>query len=224
MKQQLLLLISSLFFISCSNQKEVVVATWEETGNKQVTYNIKIGTIQTPLDYEYKMYYPDGKAIYKKGFFINGKEEGEWNFYYKSGKPRSTGSFKEGKVNGSFAAYYESGEVEQKGEYENGKLSKIEFYTKNGSLKPEREDLTELILEASNEWTPAERTEMIDDCSTIMEVTYQNGAKFCECMIETVSKHVNYSEFEELTEHQKAIIFGYFISSNKSCSGILITR
>jgi antitoxin component YwqK of YwqJK toxin-antitoxin module len=79
-------------------------------------------------------YYDNGQ-LYKKGLYINGKQDGDWEYYFQNGQLRSKGSFKDGITTGIWEDYYSNGQLSRKGSYENGKEEGIwEDYYKNGKL------------------------------------------------------------------------------------------
>ena len=56
-----------------------------------------------------------------QGSYKNGKEEGVWVWYYKSGQLGSKENFKNGKKEGAFFYNWENGQLQSKGNYKNGK-------------------------------------------------------------------------------------------------------
>jgi len=217
-------MIAALSVIGCNSPREVVITKWEDNGNKQVTYQITKGTIEVPVNYDYKAYYPDGKSLFKSGQVVNNKEHGKWNFYYRSGKIRSIGTIENGIKIGEFTSFYESGEIEQKGTYTDGEASEIEFFNKDGTGKNKRDDLSSLLVDNPVKWTEKDKQLMIWDCRAPIGSEYFYEKEFCDCIINKVSENVNYTEYIDLTEYQRGIIFGYIISYDQSCTGILEPR
>lgn len=71
----------------------------------------------------------------KSGFVKNGKREGTWEIYFKSGELRSKTNFKNGIREGVFEEYYKNGSLKNKKSFINGKINGIyNNYYKNGQL------------------------------------------------------------------------------------------
>lgn len=66
-----------------------------------------------------KINYNDGK-LFGEGKMIDGKKEGEWVYYHKTGEILAKGPFKEGKENGYWEGYVPKGDIYFKGNYING--------------------------------------------------------------------------------------------------------
>ena len=71
-----------------------------------------------------------------KGVLKNGKQEGEWFFYYNNGQLDAKGNFKNGKLEGEWVEFYVDGQLKFKGNYKNSKREGAWIsYHKNGQLK-----------------------------------------------------------------------------------------
>ena len=81
--------------------------------------------------------YPNG-VLKVKGFYLNGKRNGEWFFWYENGKMWSVGFYKDGLRDGKTSVYYETGQLRYDGQYKLGKTSgKWKFYDVAGKLEKE---------------------------------------------------------------------------------------
>jgi antitoxin component YwqK of YwqJK toxin-antitoxin module len=64
------------------------------------------------------------------------KQEGEWTFYYPSGKVEHIETYSNGVLNGTFKALFENGNTKRKGAYKNGQqVGYWREYHPNGQLK-----------------------------------------------------------------------------------------
>ena len=93
--------------------------TFNEKGKviKSITYNIN-GEIES-----------EGIVL------INGKEEGNWKYFYENGTAKAEGKFNNGEKTGKWKYYYPNGKLQQTGDYTNGKLSGIwVWYYDTGEL------------------------------------------------------------------------------------------
>ena len=94
-----------------------------------------------------RFYYLDGKPegkwleFYKSGNlksiinWKNGKLTGKYIVYDKNGKKSTEAIYKDGKENGKYFLYYSNGNIRTKGEYENGKpIGVWEYFDKDGKL------------------------------------------------------------------------------------------
>ncbi|MBU8891178.1 MAG: hypothetical protein KOO66_00245 [Bacteroidales bacterium] len=85
-----------------------------------------------------KTYNISGKIIADGIVLINGKEEGDWIYYYESGKKQASGKFINGNKKGKWVYYYPGEKIQQTGSYINGKLTGIwQWYYETGELLKE---------------------------------------------------------------------------------------
>lgn len=63
-----------------------------------------------------KEYYDNG-AIDTKGKTINGKKDGVWTYYHRTGEYRGGGAFVNGKKTGEWKWFHENGQIKQVGEF-----------------------------------------------------------------------------------------------------------
>lgn len=88
---------------------------------------------------DYVSKYPNG-IIKMKGFYINGKREGQWTSFFGNGEKQSEGFFKNGLRDGRALVYYENGQVYYEGFYRNGKtVGKLIFYDMQGKKIKEKD-------------------------------------------------------------------------------------
>jgi uncharacterized protein len=84
-----------------------------------------------------KGYYADGSVLYD-GFYTNNDMDGQWTYYFKSGKIQLVKNFKEGSLNGAYVSYYNSGKKDIESTYSDGLLNG--YYKKhysNGKINAE---------------------------------------------------------------------------------------
>jgi uncharacterized protein len=67
----------------------------------------------------WEFFYPSGKTK-AKGNYVDGKRNGEWVFYFESGKIEQKGTYQAGKIQGTWTWFYESGAVLRTEEYNRG--------------------------------------------------------------------------------------------------------
>lgn len=80
----------------------------------------------------------EGGALQSEGDFVNGKKEGDWKFYYASGKLSSIGKYEKDEPTGLWMYYFEDGTISSKGEFVAGKRNGYwNTLNKDGSLKSE---------------------------------------------------------------------------------------
>jgi hypothetical protein len=56
----------------------------------------------------------------EKGNYVDGKEEGIWEYFYPNGQLSMKGSYKNGEYNGKWVFFHEDGSLDQKGSFKNG--------------------------------------------------------------------------------------------------------
>lgn len=79
-----------------------------------------------------------GNLIAEGIVLINGIEEGDWIYYYDSGKKRAVGKYSNGNKHGKWAYYYQNGRIQQTGSYANGKLRGMwQWYYETGEILKE---------------------------------------------------------------------------------------
>ena len=73
-----------------------------------------------------------------RGSLRNGKREGSWELYYRSGMLRSKGEFKNDELEGSWESYWDLGQLRMKGDSKNGKREgSWETYKSDGTVDEE---------------------------------------------------------------------------------------
>ncbi|MDX1348738.1 MAG: hypothetical protein R3279_00750 [Putridiphycobacter sp.] len=73
------------------------------------------------FDGEWSYFYPSGKVL-SKGAYENGKKNGVWTYYFENGKIQQKGKYKDGIYDGQWIWYYETGAVRAQEFYRKGKL------------------------------------------------------------------------------------------------------
>lgn len=215
----LLLLVLCIGGAAC-NPEELVITKWPG-GEKQVTYKIYSGDTAHLINTFYCAYYPNGK-VWKSGYFKNGVEDGDWYYYYQSGSIRSKWRYVKGQRDSDFTIYYESGEVEQKGSLDLGKLrSHIDYFNRDGSKKPEKEDLSKYLVAHPEKWTEAQKKEIWMDYYTEVVATYSNAGGFADCVVDLLQRRCNFSDLQPLTANQRGILLVLLAAEQQECYSLL---
>lgn len=82
--------------------------------------------------------YPNG-IVKMKGYYINGKRNGQWTSFFENGTVQSEGFFKDGLRDGRAVVYYENGKVYYEGYYKEGReVGKWTFYSPEGKIIQEK--------------------------------------------------------------------------------------
>jgi antitoxin component YwqK of YwqJK toxin-antitoxin module len=68
---------------------------------------------------EYIEYFQNGNVNYKYSF-KNGIEDGEWIWNNEAGQLLKKENYKDGQLNGEWITYYDNGQIRVKGQFENG--------------------------------------------------------------------------------------------------------
>ncbi len=91
--------------------------------------NDTLGSTSTP-----KLVYREERGEFGgvgKGHHLDKKREGEWIWYYKSGRPCMKETYRNGVLHGPYETYdYPGGEIFSKGHYNNGKREGVNEYWK----------------------------------------------------------------------------------------------
>jgi antitoxin component YwqK of YwqJK toxin-antitoxin module len=102
------------FFISCQNIPSECPS---------IKYNGDLTTLDgLPYSGSCATFYKESKMLYSIQRYKQGKDHGEWLFYYKNGNLMTKGSFDSGKKIGPWKYFYE-----------NGKIHKQHFYDSEGN-------------------------------------------------------------------------------------------
>ncbi len=90
---------------------------------------------------ESKKYSSSGWVLYKGIIDRKGKRQGDWTYFYKSGKVKSTGKYKNNRRVGEWEFFYENGKTEQVGKYDKrGRTTGLwMWYYNNGNVLREEE-------------------------------------------------------------------------------------
>ncbi len=124
-----------LSIFSCSRNiiTENIVEQYED-GNKKIVhyYQEKRNGEMTWIGEAW--FYQEGMK-HLEGPIADGKRNGEFKTYYKSGSLLSSGNFIDGKRDGKATVYHENGKVNYEGFYKDGKECGIwKFYDDEGNL------------------------------------------------------------------------------------------
>ncbi len=119
MKRFLLPAIVATMIAGCSSTHKYV-ASKHENGRPEVVLYLQ-GRGEEAVKVMEKVYYPNGKLDYV-GRFKDGKEHGEWNYYYENGTPKYTEHWLNGLEDGVQIEYAPDGQVYLEKYYEKGRL------------------------------------------------------------------------------------------------------
>ena len=210
-------LISALLPIGlfCCSKKEVTIQKYGN-GQKKVTYVILKGSKDNPIDFKFRAYFDNG-VLMKEGLMKNVKEEGEWKYYFDNGNISSIGNFQNGSRSGKFKCYYESGEMEQEGIYTNGEISQVTFFHRNGTIK-QAFDPTQFIIDSPATWTDSQKQKVRSRCNHILQFDYKNSSIFCKCIVDSVSRRVEFNVLDTLSDYDRSLIFLVFMEAG-ACDG-----
>ncbi|MBI3501819.1 MAG: hypothetical protein HY063_08500 [Bacteroidetes bacterium] len=137
------LLISTSCFFSCSSDKEKNANdSKKDSITIDTTLRGKVGVIEKnpPVQQgDYILKYSNG-VIKMRGYYINGKRNGQWTSFFENGNVQSEGFFKDGFRDGSAKVYYESEKLYYEGYYKDGKeTGKWIFYDEQGNKIQEKD-------------------------------------------------------------------------------------
>jgi antitoxin component YwqK of YwqJK toxin-antitoxin module len=143
MKKLYLIYIFGIMLLSCSKPESKIISTFEN-GNPQIEY-IYVNGEKDHKNYRIKQYYHDGH-IEMTGEVKDGKDDGEFIWYYQNGQRKSVENYSKGLTIDTTYCYYESGEIKRKVSpsivnhnrkatefYKSGEI-KIITYIKNGEI------------------------------------------------------------------------------------------
>lgn len=138
------LLVYTLCLFSCSSdtQKTESKSTSEKSVLVDTSLNGLTGVIESNppvVNGDYVKKYTSG-IVQMKGYYINGKREGQWTSFFESGKKQSEGFFKAGLRDGKAVVYFENEQVYYEGYYKNGQeAGKWVFYDPKGKKINEKD-------------------------------------------------------------------------------------
>lgn len=141
----LFLILYTLFLTSCSSDTPdgtEAPTTADSTSSVDTSLKGLTGVIEKNppvMDGKYETKYPNG-IIKMKGFYINGRREGQWTSFFENGMKQSEGFFKNGLRDGKALVYFENGQVYYEGYYKDGKeVGKWVFFDQHGKKVKEKD-------------------------------------------------------------------------------------
>lgn len=119
--------------ISCTNQDYFkTIQKMNANGVVETFYTLKDNIEDGDYDF-YLAHNPSKK--YMSGKIVNGKKEGIWIEYYKSGELKSETNYKNGLANGKQTIYYKNGNIKEERNFKDDVISGIrKYYDKEGKL------------------------------------------------------------------------------------------
>ncbi|MEO8146970.1 MAG: hypothetical protein ABI723_04995 [Bacteroidia bacterium] len=87
---------------------------------------------------DFVSWFPAGSCKNTEGKLVDGKVEGLWTSYHKTGKKVNEINYKDGLKNGEATYYFKNGNVKEKAAYKDGKVDGyLIYYYKNGNIQKE---------------------------------------------------------------------------------------
>lgn len=83
---------------------------------------------------EWIWFYENGKKQ-MQGNFVNGKRDGVWIIWDGNGNKINENTYENDKLNGKSVHWYTSGKIESESIYANDKLISITYYNEDGTIK-----------------------------------------------------------------------------------------
>ena len=117
-----------------------------------------------PEDGPFVEYYISGQ-LKSKGNFLDGVQNGHWQFYYVNEILQSEGNYINGVQDGNWFHYYDNGKIQQKEFYKLGYPVEIVSYFKNGNIKEEsflKHDIEDIL-------------NLKNDTEGVIKKYYENG-------------------------------------------------
>ncbi len=75
-------------------------------------------------------------GIVQKGYYKDGKKEGEWIVYYPNGNIKTKSFYKNNRIYGPVITYYKNGKIREQGTWKGNKwVGEYRYYYENGQLK-----------------------------------------------------------------------------------------
>ncbi len=115
---------------------------------------------ETPYTGKCYQYFKSGQKGLK-GQIVNGKRNGQWDYWYSDGQQKLSVQYKNGKKSGDWLFWYPSGQMKSKTHFVDGKLEGINYWWyENGQMK--KEALFENgVFKKKREWD--EKGRLIED-------------------------------------------------------------
>ena len=210
---------SFLLFADCGLRENKVVISTYPNNKPQVEYTIIEGSKENLKKVKYKCFFENGN-IMKTGMIINSKESGEWKYYYENGKISSKGNFNDGVRQGKAIRYYESGQIEQECEYLYNEIIDIKYYYRNGKLKPKPQEntLAILIKDKSEPWKKKQFDKISSRLKQEIMFNYKLSNQFCDCIVDSLSKHIEFVAIDTLTDYERGLLYGILIKKGYCAS------
>ncbi len=124
---------------------------------KNIYYLLKSETPYTGMCYQY--FKTGQKGL--KGQFIDGKRDGQWDYWYSDGQQKLSVEYKKGTKSGDWLFWFPNGQMKSKTHYTDGKLTGMNYWWyENGQMQ--KEALFENgIFKKKREWD--EKGNLIED-------------------------------------------------------------
>lgn len=135
-------LISCALLFSCASESKDDQNTTHEPLVLDTSMKDLVGVIEENppvMNGDYVEKYDNG-IVKMKGYYINGKRNGQWTGFFADGKLMSEGFFKDGLRDGKAIVYHQNGQVYYTGYYNNGReVGKWVFFAEDGRKVNEKD-------------------------------------------------------------------------------------
>ena len=118
MKKIVLLIFLFLGFVSNTTYAQETIyfdSNWKETTKEKANYYRPIPEEKSKGKLVIDYYISGEKA--QEVYHVNGKPDGKYSFYYKSGALKIIGKYTEGKKDGVWKTFSKQGKIKEKGKY-----------------------------------------------------------------------------------------------------------
>lgn len=211
-----------LILLGCTIDGDKIIVDKYPSGAPRVIYTIYEGNQSNLIKADYLCLYENGDTL-KQGQYFNNKENGEWKYYYLNNKISSIGNFSNGVRVGKGYRFYESGEIEQEFVYENNKIVSVTLFYRNGSVKPKNIDYSYLLKDKASIWNEQQLKKVKDRYLVTLIYDYYEPEQFCDCIVDSLSKHIDFATIDTLTDYEQGYLIGTLMKFNY-CTDLLIKR
>jgi len=132
------------FYAANQSKFPVIVKEYNSTNNiaKVTFYNLQSGAKESQGAMQEKervgqwvYFLPDGKNILIEENYKNGKRDGKYKVYYKTGKPAEISHYKNGKLDGNFKRYSDTNILIEDLNYNSGTMhGALKYFDLKGNL------------------------------------------------------------------------------------------
>ena len=110
--------------------------------------------------------------------------------------------------------------LNKRGKYLNGSINEIKYYFRNGSIKPADFNLSTFIKPTCAPWTADQIKEIKSRCNQVLRFDFQQTINFCDCIVDSVSRHVDFNVIDTLSDIDRNSIY-QTVMQNGACNNLL---